>query len=61
MLSTSTQQLVCEVLRSQSYTTVFSFLFCQQPVDGHFGWLKHVAECMINNKIVVCELHILYF
>jgi len=27
MLSISTQQLVCEVLRSQSYTTAFSFLF----------------------------------
>jgi len=27
MLSVSTQQLVCEVFRSQSYTTVFSFVF----------------------------------
>lgn len=27
MLSISTQQIVCEVLRSQSYTTAFSFLF----------------------------------
>ena len=45
MLSISTQQLVCEVLRSQSYTTVFSLsTACWWPF-----WLAETC-CWMYNK-----------